>query len=47
MQRITKYFETLKQAEKYQFDLYSKYNTVQLASYPNFSERGTYVWYVG
>lgn len=43
---ITKHFETIKQAEKYQFKLYDKYNSVVLISSPLFTESGTYKWKV-
>jgi len=46
MKRITKVFDTLKQAEQFQNRLYDKYNHVRLVSSPTFSEDGTYVWEV-
>jgi hypothetical protein len=46
MKRITKTYKTLKQAERYQNRLYNKYNSVQLVSFPRFSEDGEYVWEV-
>jgi hypothetical protein len=46
MKRIKKTYKTLKQAERYQNRLYNKYNSVQLVSFPRFSEDGEYVWEV-
>lgn len=46
MQIITKQFETIKQAERFQNSLYSKYNRVRLVSFPVCSENGTYKWEV-
>lgn len=43
---ITKSFPTIKKAEHYQMSLYNKYNSVQLISFPMFSEAGNYVWKV-
>ena len=45
-QRIKKTYKTLAQAERYQNRLYNKYNSVQLVSFPHFSEDGEYVWEV-
>jgi hypothetical protein len=47
MIRITKTYKTLKLAERYQNRLYNKYNSVQLVSFPRFSEEGQYVWMCG
>lgn len=44
--RIVKTYKTLKQAERYQNRLYSKYSTVRLVAFPTFSEEGRYVWEV-
>jgi hypothetical protein len=44
MIQLTKFFKTIKQAEKYQNSLYSKYPYVQLVSFPQFSEEGRYTW---
>lgn len=46
MKRITKYFPSLEKAEKFQFSLYGKYNSVKLITSPLFSEAGTYSWEV-
>ena len=46
MQQITKYFRSIKQAEKYQNQLYSKLPYVRLFSAPLFSEEGQYTWEV-
>lgn len=43
---ITKHFDTLKQAEKYQNLLYNKYHRVVLMNAPMFEESGNYVWEV-
>jgi hypothetical protein len=44
--RIRKYFKTLSQAESHQLRLYGKYDSVQLESFPRFTEEGVYVWSV-
>lgn len=44
--RIEKYCLTIKQAERYQNSLYNKHNSVQLVTFPLFSENGLYVWQV-
>jgi hypothetical protein len=44
--RIVKTYETLKQAERYQNRLYSKYSTVRLVGWPRFTEAGRYIWEV-
>jgi len=44
METITKYFKTIKQAEKYQNKLYSKFPYVRLFSFPQWSEEGQYIW---
>jgi len=46
MNTITKYFRSIKQAEKYQMSLYSKFPYVKLASFPVYSEEGQYTWEV-
>jgi hypothetical protein len=46
MKNITKWFATIKQAERYQMTLYSKWNFVNLLSAPRFSEDGNYTWQV-
>ena len=44
---IKKVFASLQQAEKYQFALYNKYDSVKLAKTPLlFSESGEYSWLV-
>jgi hypothetical protein len=42
----TEYFKTLKEAEAYQMELYSKFDNVKLLHAPRFSEDGKYVWEV-
>ena len=44
MKQITKYFKTMKQAERYQNALYKKYNHVELISFPIYWESGAYIW---
>lgn len=44
MQTITKRFQTLKQAEKYQNSLYNKFPYVRLITFPIYSEEGVYIW---
>ena len=46
METISKNFETIKQAERYQNKLYNKYNSVVLVHFPILSESGQYVWKV-
>ncbi len=46
MKLITKHFDTLKQAERFQANLYNKYNKVFLFEFPVISERGHYKWQV-
>lgn len=46
MQRITRTFDTMKQAEKFQEKLWNKYARIELVSFPMFSEAGKYVWFV-
>jgi hypothetical protein len=45
-QTITKTFDRLVKAEKFQDRLYDKYNSVQLLRSPMFSEDGVYAWRV-
>lgn len=44
MERITKTFSTLAQAEKYQEKLYLQYNAVRCVKSPPFGEEGIYAW---
>lgn len=44
MKTIFKQFDTVKQAEKFLFSLYSKYEHVRLIKAPMFQESGQY-WY--
>jgi hypothetical protein len=44
---IAKTFDSLKQAERYHFKLYNRYDKVELVKSPMFSEHGIYVWIVG
>jgi len=44
MQTISKRFNTIKQAEKYQNSLYKKFPYVVLVNFPTWSEEGTYIW---
>lgn len=46
MPTLHKTFDTIKQANRYQFNLYQKWDSVQLLSAPLFSEQGRYVWAV-
>lgn len=46
MKQVSKYFHTIRQAEKHQDKLYDKYNSVRLVSFPITSEAGTYIWKV-
>lgn len=43
---ISKWFDTMQQAESYQMRLYSKYNFVKLAIWPRFTECGLYTFAV-
>lgn len=44
MQTISKRCKTIKQAEKYQNELYKKYPYVRLITSPLWSEEGLYIW---
>jgi len=44
METISKRFNSIKQAERYQNKLYNTFNYVQLISYPVWSEDGLYIW---
>jgi len=46
MQTIQKRFKTIKQAEKYQNNLYNKFPYVRLFICPMWSEEGLYIWEV-
>jgi hypothetical protein len=46
MRVIRKEFKTLKQAERYQNQLYNRFESVQLVGFPRFSEDGIYTWNV-
>lgn len=46
MKKITKVFDSIKKAERFQNNLYDKYNCVELTKSPLFSEYGEYVWKV-
>lgn len=46
MKTITKHFDTLKKAANYRNRLYSKYDQVQLLSFPISGEKGIYVFLV-
>ncbi len=43
---IAKHFDSLKQAERFQDQLYAKYDHVRLTRSPLFTEQGWYVWEV-
>ncbi len=43
---ITKTFTTLDEAEKFQIQLYERYNSVFLVRSPLFTEEGVYQWEV-
>lgn len=43
---ITKNFDSLKKAERYQNRLYNQYDIVRLIKAPRFTEDGQYVWNV-
>jgi len=44
MNTITKYFKTIKGAEKYQSYLYENFGYVELIRYPIYTEDGIYEW---
>ncbi len=44
--QITKYCQTLRQAERFQNKLYDEYDTVRLVRSPLFEEEGLYIWNV-
>jgi hypothetical protein len=44
MTTISKYFKSIKQAEKYQNSLYNKFPYVRLVTSPIWSEEGKYIW---
>lgn len=44
---VKRYFDSMMTASKFQGTLYNKYNSVQLITFPRFSEKGIYVWYIG
>lgn len=44
MQTISKRLKTIKQAEKFQNSLYSKFPYVVLINYPLWGEEGQYIW---
>lgn len=46
MKTIIRYFDTIKEAEEFQNDLYERYDYVKLTSAPRFSEEGYYTWEV-
>lgn len=46
MRTITRTFDTLRLAERYQNRLYSQYASVRLVRSPMFGESGTYAWQV-
>ena len=46
MKTITRYYNTLAGAEKFQNKLYNKYKIVRLIRFPSFSEEGNYTWEV-
>lgn len=46
MHEIRKYCKSLKQAERKQNELYSKFPHVELITFPQFSDEGIYVWRV-
>lgn len=43
---IRKSFASMLVASKFQGNLYNKYNSVQLITFPRYSEKGIYVWSV-
>lgn len=46
MKTISKTFESLKEAERYQSRLYNEWDYVKLVQFPIFGESGKYVWHV-
>lgn len=44
MVTTSKYCKTLKQAERHQNSLYSKYPYVNLITFPTMSDEGLYIW---
>jgi hypothetical protein len=46
MKTIVKNFTNLKQAERYQNRLYSRFDSVRLITFPVFTDSGNYVWEV-
>ena len=46
MKLISKHFESLKEAERYQGGLINKWDFVQLVQFPIFGESGKYMWHV-
>jgi hypothetical protein len=46
MKRITKSFDTLRAAERYQNRLYGRHFSVRLVHAPHFTESGIYTWEV-
>lgn len=46
MKHLTRYCETIKQAEAIEDKLYDQYQTVSLIGWPLFSQDGIYVWAV-
>lgn len=46
MKQIKRYFDSIKQAERFLNKLYDKYNFVQLVSFPMYGENGTYIFSV-
>jgi hypothetical protein len=46
LKTISKKYNTLRQAERYQNLLYNKFDNVKLIKSPMFTEYGTYVWAV-
>ncbi len=46
MKQITKNFPSLRKAQNYMENLYSRYNYVRLSDFPKFNESGKYVFTV-
>ena len=46
MKQIKRFFNWMRDAEKFQNRLYNKYNSVKLVRYPQFDKAGFYVWEV-
>ena len=44
--QISRTLKTVQQANRYQWKLYQQWDSVQLVSFPVFSESGQYVWAV-